>query len=167
MDLAETGRPTVTTYLEMLEPPKQSPSPFPCQVQVLRCLRPSTDYYRFLYHQVGRDWAWKDRNQETDEQLSAALQRPGLELWVLFYEGHPAGYSELLRVGDEAQLLYFGLFPQFIGQGLGARWLDWTIRRAWAEPARRLWVHTCTLDHPNALPTYLKSGFRIYKVECP
>ena len=149
----------------MLAVPAYGVPEFPEEVQILRCLRPSADYYRFLYQQVGRDWQWKDRDQASDEELFEQLALPGLELWVLYHEGHPAGYSELKFRQGEVQLLYFGLFPAFIGQGLGRKWLEWTVCRAWQEDTQRLWVHTCTLDHPNALRTYQKVGFQVYRRE--
>jgi GNAT superfamily N-acetyltransferase len=154
-----------TTYLEMLEPPRYPEPEFAAEVQILHCLQPSVDYYRFLYHQVGRDWAWKDRLGVPDEQLEEILNRPGSQLWVLFHAGHPAGYSELAGPEDEVQIQYFGLFPQYIGRGLGLPFLRWTVHRAWRSRPRRVWVHTCDLDHPNALPSYQKAGFVIYRVD--
>jgi GNAT superfamily N-acetyltransferase len=68
-------------------------------------------------------------------------------------------------VAGEVELVQFGLTPEFIGQGLGKFFLQWAIDRAWGYGPRRLWLHTCTLDHPAALPNYLKAGFRIYKEE--
>ena len=59
----------------------------------------------------------------------------------------------------------FGLMPEFLGQGLGRYFLQWTIDRAWSYSPRRFWLHTCTKDHPAALPNYLKAGFAIYKEE--
>jgi GNAT superfamily N-acetyltransferase len=55
--------------------------------------------------------------------------------------------------------------PDFIGQGLGKYFLQWTIDKAWGYQPRRFWLHTCTLDHPAALPNYQKAGFAIYHEE--
>ena len=63
------------------------------------------------------------------------------------------------------ELVQFGLMPEFIGQGLGRYFLQWTIDRAWNYRPRRFWLHTCTKDHPAALPNYFKAGFAIYKEE--
>jgi GNAT superfamily N-acetyltransferase len=80
-------------------------------------------------------------------------------------EGVPAGYAELDgRVEGEIELAYFGLVPDFIGQRLGPWLLDWAVRRAWIG-ARRVWVHTCTLDHPGALAMYERAGFVRFKTE--
>ncbi len=98
-----------------------------------------------------------------DEQLQAILRDDRVEVFVLSVAGELAGYSELdRRVESDIELAYFGLFPNFIGQGLGRFLLDWTLRTAWSRRPRRVWVHTCDLDHPAALPTYLKAGFRAY-----
>jgi GNAT superfamily N-acetyltransferase len=81
-------------------------------------------------------------------------------------DGVPAGFAELDRwEDDEIELVQFGLMPEFIGQGLGKYFLQWTIDRAWSYQPRRFWLHTCTLDHPRALPNYVAAGFAIYKEE--
>jgi len=78
----------------------------------------------------------------------------------------PAGYAELDRRQPlEVELAYFGLMPEFIGRGLGGFMLNWTVHRAWSSEPRRVWLHTCTLDHPQALAVYQKAGFEIYQRE--
>jgi GNAT superfamily N-acetyltransferase len=80
--------------------------------------------------------------------------------------GVPAGYAELdCRHSGEIELAYFGLIPEFIGRGLGAYFLAWAVDRAWQREPRRLWVHTCSLDHPRALATYRAIGFAEYARE--
>jgi GNAT superfamily N-acetyltransferase len=69
------------------------------------------------------------------------------------------------RNKDDIELVQFGLMPEFIGQGLGRYFLQWTIDKAWSYGPRRFWLHTCTKDHPAALPNYLKAGFTSYKEE--
>jgi len=78
----------------------------------------------------------------------------------------PAGFAELDRRNKEdIELVQFGLMPEFIGRGLGWYFLQWIIDKAWSYQPRRFWLHTCTLDHPAALPNYQKAGFTIYKEE--
>jgi GNAT superfamily N-acetyltransferase len=85
---------------------------------------------------------------------------------VAYASGTPAGYFELERQHDAAvELAYFGLLPRFIGQGIGGHLPTAAITRAWEMGARRVWVHTCTLDHPQALSNYQARGFRIVRVE--
>jgi GNAT superfamily N-acetyltransferase len=82
---------------------------------------------------------------------------------VLWVDGVPAGLAELDRRDlPDVELAYFGIMPEFIGQGLGRFLLDWAIHHAWRARPRRFWVHTCDLDHPRALEVYQKAGFRIY-----
>jgi GNAT superfamily N-acetyltransferase len=115
---------------------------------------------------VGRDYDWTSRKKLSDAELAALLNDPRLEVHVLMAEGVPAGFAELdRRIDGEIELVQFGLMPEFIGQGLGRFFLQWTIDKAWSYQPRRFWLHTCTKDHPAALPNYLKAGFAIYKEE--
>jgi len=75
------------------------------------------------------------------------------------------GYYELQQQGESVEIRIFGLTPEFLGQGHGGPLLDHAVESAFAWGARRVWVHTCTDDHPGALPNYLKSGFTIFKIE--
>lgn len=85
---------------------------------------------------------------------------------MLHVDGDPAGFSELVRrEAGEIELVQFGLLPEFIGQGLGKWFLQWTIDKVWSYRPRRLWLHTCTLDHPAAVPNYKKAGFLVCKEE--
>jgi GNAT superfamily N-acetyltransferase len=99
----------------------------------------------------------------SDAELAAILNDQRVEVNVLWAEGVPAGYAELdRRAPPDIELAYFGLMPEFIGQGLGTYLLDWAIHHAWRARPRRLWLHTCDLDHPRALDFYQQLGFRIY-----
>ncbi len=123
-------------------------------------------YYRFLYDAVGRAYDWTSRKKLSDAELAALLNDPRLEVHLLTADGAPAGFAELdRRTEGEIELVQFGLLPAFIGQGLGRYFLQWTIDKAWSYGPRRFWLHTCTKDHPAALPNYLKAGFAIYKEE--
>ncbi len=127
----------------------------------MRCSTPS--FYRYLYQAVGGPWTWTERLVLSDQELMTIIGDPAVEVNVLWAGGVPAGYAELdWRLRPDVELAYFGLAPEFIGQGLGRYLLDWSIRHAWRQCPRRLWVHTCDLDHPRALPAYQASGFRVY-----
>jgi GNAT superfamily N-acetyltransferase len=147
--------------------PDSGPRPPPRPgVAVLRAERPTVSFYRYLYDHVGGPWLWYERRLLSDERLAAAVQDPAVEVQVIHVGGVPAGYAELdCRSAGEIELAYFGLLPEFIGQGLGAYFLAWTIHRAWDRGPRRLWVHTCSLDHPRALATYCATGFAEYARE--
>jgi len=127
---------------------------------------PAVPYYRSLYDAVGREYHWLSRRKMSDEALAALLGDPRNELHVLHVAGTPAGFAELdRRRPGEVELVQFGLISRFIGQGLGKWFLQWTIDQAWGYGPRRLWLHTCTLDHPAALPNYQKAGFVLFKQE--
>jgi GNAT superfamily N-acetyltransferase len=161
------GRRTITTtvtYLEMTAPPPRPPRPAPRpDVEVRHARQPSVAFYRFLYAAVGEPWTWTVRRWLSDAELGAILDDPRVEVNVLWVGGVPAGYAELDRRGlPDVELTYFGLVPEFIGQGLGGYLLDWAIHHVWRTRPRRLWLHTCDLDHPGALDFYQRLGFRIY-----
>jgi GNAT superfamily N-acetyltransferase len=153
-----------TTYLEMLARPERVVPPPKEGLAVVRAQRPSVAYYRFLYDAVGRDYDWTSRKRLADAELAALLNDPRLEVHVLMADGVPAGFAELdRRIEGEIELVQFGLMPGYLGQGLGKYFLQWTIDKAWSYGPRRLWLHTCTKDHPAALPNYLKAVFTIYQ----
>ena len=117
---------------------------------------------RFLYLFVGERWGWMDKRSWKDERWQAYTGSPDLRTFIGFIEGSIAGYYELHRKGSEVEIAYFGLAPEFIGQGLGAALLSSALENAFAWGARRVWVHTCTLDHPAALRNYVARGMRVY-----
>jgi GNAT superfamily N-acetyltransferase len=148
----------------MFEPPPAAPAAVLApHLHVMQSQRPTAAFYRFLYRMVGDSWFWVDRLTWSDDQLLGHLRRPAVELWVLYHEGTPAGYSELVVGNEEVNVAYFGLSPDYVGHGLGRSWLDWTLRRAWQSQPTRVWLNTCTLDHPAALPLYQKLGLQPYR----
>jgi GNAT superfamily N-acetyltransferase len=131
--------------------------------QVLNC---PASFYRYLYSEVGRLYHWTDRLSWTDEEIGAHLAQNALSLFVLYYEGAPAGYFELLKNQDGSpELAYFGLVQEFLSKGLGKHLLSAAIEQAWQDGANRVWLHTCTLDDPAAMPNYLKRGFKPFNQE--
>ena len=126
----------------------------------------AVSFYRYLYAEVGRAYHWLDRGEWTSEQIRAHLSRPDISIWVAYHSGAPAGFFELRRCEDSStEIAYFGLLPDFHGKGLGKQLLSAAIENAWNWGANRVWLHTCTLDDPAALPNYLKRGFTAYKQE--
>jgi GNAT superfamily N-acetyltransferase len=154
----------LTTHMQMWGNHGQELAPAPEGVRVVRAAPPGVRFYRFLYDAVGRPWHWYDRKRWSDEQLATVVDDPKVEVHVAWRHGVPAGYVELdRRVERECEVAYFGLFPEAIGGGLGTWLLRWAIREAWKdEGLERLWVHTCTLDHPSALGVYQKCGFHAF-----
>ncbi len=153
-------------YLEMLGHSRRFIPPPRDDLTIIHARQPSVAYYRFLYDAVGAAYHWLSRKKLSDQELATILNNSLNEVHVLLAHGVPAGFAELDRRREgEIELVQFGLVGEFIGQGLGKYFLQWTIDKAWSYQPRRFWLHTCTLDHPAALPNYLKGGFAIYKEE--
>jgi len=162
-----TVRTEVTrTYLELTSPDRLVPAACPepgFRVEAVSGC-PSS-FYRFLYAEVGRAYHWLDRIEWTDDEIRAHLDREEISLHVLYGGGAPAGYYELRRCEDgSTEIAYFGLLPEFIGRGLGKYLLTCAAREAFLT-AKRVWLHTCTLDDPAALPNYQKRGFSPFRQE--
>jgi GNAT superfamily N-acetyltransferase len=156
----------VRTYLEMKDPADLQPVPLTAGARVEQVHRCPVSFHRFLYREVGRNYHWRDRLTWSDEQIQHYLDDPGITLHVLYVQGAPAGYYEL-RMGEDlaVEIAYFGLLPEYLGRGLGKGLLSEAVTGAWRRGARRVWLHTCTLDDPAALPNYLKRGFKPFKEE--
>ena len=158
--------PVTRTYLEMSAAPAGIRIAAPEGAHVERLERCPPELYRQLYAEVGRQWSWFDRLWWSDAELAAHLGRPEVLIRVLHLNGAPAGYYELVGHGDRSvEIGYFGLMPHAIGKGLGRWLLGEAIAEAWSTQPDRVWLHTCTLDHPAALPNYLKAGFTVTKTE--
>ncbi len=150
-------------YLEMLSRPARVAETPRQGLSVVLKPAPTLEYYRQLYDAVGKDYNWQSRLKMSDDKLAVIIGDPLDEIYVLQVDGVPAGFAELdRRKSPEIELTQFGLMPEFIGQGLGKWFLQWAIDKAWSYQPRRFWLHTCTEDHPAALPNYLKSGFAIF-----
>lgn len=155
------------TYLQMLDQSELRPaSIFDERVRVERAAECPASFFRYLYAEVGRPYHWIDRLGWTDDEIRSYLAQPEVSLWVMYYDGSPAGYFELRRgEGDSTEIAYFGLLQEFIGRGLGKHLLTCAVERAWTNGASRVWLHTCTLDDRAAMPNYLKRGFKPFKEE--
>ena len=155
------------TYLELRSPadlrPAAQPAPLPALQRLAECPR---SFFRYLYAEVGRAYHWTDRLKWTDRQVDEHLANPAVSLWLLSSGGTPAGYFELKQGEDRSvEIAYFGLLPEFVGRGWGSYLLAQAVEAAWSLGAERVWLHTCTLDHPAALPNYLKRGFQPVRKE--
>jgi GNAT superfamily N-acetyltransferase len=98
--------------------------------------------------------------------IAGHLARPEISVWVLYHGNDVAGYFELAGGDDgSVEIAYFGLTGPYIGRGLGKHLLTCAVEQSWAMGASRVWLHTCTLDHPAALPNYHRRGFSAFKSE--
>jgi GNAT superfamily N-acetyltransferase len=161
--------PTAVTtyYLEILDPRDLRAQRAPrADLALVHIVPPMPELNRFFYTAVGGAWWWHDRLPWTYQQWRDYLDRPELQTWMLTAAGIPAGYFELeAQPEGSVEVAYFGLLPSFIGAGLGGHLLTCAIERSFATGARRVWLHTCTLDHPGALANYQARGLRLYQQE--
>ncbi|WP_330172892.1 GNAT family N-acetyltransferase [Streptomyces sp. NBC_01498] len=164
---------TVTTWsLEQTSPADLRPAAEPVgDVRIARSEIPSAEFSRFLYTAVGGDVRWTDRLSLSYADWHEAVSRPGVETWVAYERGTPAGYAEL-AAGDDGtvEIVYFGLLPAFRGRRIGGHLLSYATARAWdtAErhpgrpPTKRVWLHTCSKDGEHAMDNYLRRGFALF-----
>lgn len=156
-----------TYYLEMTSPSLLRAALRPAvDVELRRVEVPSPTLNRAMYAAVGSQWWWIDRLGWTEERWLSELMRPGQETWVAYCGGAPSGYFEILPTGEgEVSIEYFGLMPSFVGKGLGGWMLSECVSRAWSLGARKIVVHTSSLDHPAALANYESRGFTLVRRE--
>lgn len=167
---------SVTTwYLEQTSRADLTPAREPSPEQHIRIVRsevPSPEFSRFLYTAVGGDVSWTDRLTWTYAQWAEYLGRPGVETWVAYERGTPAGFIELEAAADgSVEIVYFGLIPAFQGRRIGGHLLAYGLERAWdlgerwpgQAPTKRVWLHTCSNDGAHAMANYQRRGFRLYE----
>jgi GNAT superfamily N-acetyltransferase len=160
-------RVATRTYLELASPSALRPARLDRPgLAISRDETHDPALWRMLYTEVGREYRWFDRLPWTDEQAAAYLEDPNVELWLLRVDDETGGYFELRRdEADAVEIVYFGMLPGFTGRGLGGHFLTEAVDRAWAFGARRVWLHTCSFDHPAAIANYIARGFTITKTE--
>ena len=153
----------IVTSLEMRERPRPAPMPA-CPLRLVRWRNPATEAYRALFRRVGTPWLWFSRLVISDAELAAIIGDPAVEIFaVVDRQGIEVGLLELdFRTASQGELGFLGLIPELAGQGHG-RWLmAQALSLGWRAGVERMWVHTCTLDHPAALGFYRKAGFTPY-----
>jgi len=151
----------VVTFLRMEEPPGDRAPRLPEAMDLVRLAAPTVAFYRYLYNTVGADYVWWLRRTMADRELAELLGNRAVSIHVLYEGGEPAGFFELdRRTWPETNLSYFGLLPHAVGTGVGYAFLRAAVTQVWDEGARAMTVNTCTADHPRALPTYMRAGFR-------
>ena len=153
----------VVTHLEMTERPALSPAP--SSPWTLRHVeRPDLAWYRDLFRRVGEAWLWSSRIEMADDKLAAIFQSPQVEVYGLLHKGRDEGLLELdFREAGNCEIVFFGVTPRLVGSGAGYWLMHRALELAWSQPITRLWLHTCTFDHPAALPFYQRAGFRPFR----
>ena len=159
---ADGRLPITITHLEMVRAEWTGRGRAPeIDVSIEHVRSPTAAFYRELYDRIGRPWLWYERRLLSDAALQTLLNQPDHELHVARHGDDLVGYFEL--GGDE--LAFFGLTLPYIGRRIGPWLLDRAIERAFARGIARIDLNTNTLDHPKALDTYRKAGFRPVRSE--
>ncbi|WP_428393235.1 GNAT family N-acetyltransferase [Lichenicoccus sp.] len=153
------------TFLRMGRRPVEPAPGFAPGDGISHLTAPTVGFYRYLYGTVGHDYCWWLRRVATDAELAALLTDSHISLHVLYRDGAPGGFFELdSRHGGEVNISYFGLLPHLVGKGVGQAFLRAAIDQAWSRvlprPGLGIRVNTCTADHPRALGSYLRAGFK-------
>ncbi len=151
---------TIVTTLEMRTKPPLRPLPA-SPLRLVAWDRPSAEKYRALFRRVGAPWLWFSRLVIDDAALLKTIHDPAVSIYAAVdHAGIEVGMLELdFREPRACEISYFALIPELAGKGLG-RWLmAEALTRAWVKGIERVWVHTCTLDHPSALNFYRAQGF--------
>ncbi len=123
----------------------------------------SSQQYLALYKSVGEHLNWLDRIFMDETDLYPKINANNTHIYLFYIDKKEAGYCEFVEEDNYIEILYFGLKPAFVGQGYGKYFLQQTILKAWQFDKEWIQLNTCDLDHPNALPNYLKMGFTHYK----
>ena len=160
IDVPDDHLACVVTRLEMTRRPPLRPLPA-SPLRLVRWARPTPAAYRTLFARVGTPWLWYSRLVMDDAALIAIVHDAAVAVHaVTDAQGIEIGMLELdHRTPGACEIAYFGLVPDLAGRGHG-RWLmAEALTRAWRKGVERVWVHTCTLDHPRALGFYRAQGF--------
>jgi len=163
-DLPPGKLANVVTYLELRRPQPMPPAPTASDFAVRQVTQPDTDWYRHIFRAIGEPWLWFSRLRLTDAELRATLHDPAIDIYVLSHTGVDCGLLEFdRRHMPDIEIAFFGVIPEMTGKGAGRALLQHCLPLAWQHQPARIWLHTCTFDHPAALPFYLKFGFVPYK----
>jgi GNAT superfamily N-acetyltransferase len=153
----------IVTCLEMLAKPARNLKPWQAAVSLQPVDPADLPAYRAAFRAVGQDLMWQSRLIMADEKLRGILANRKIDSFIMKQGDETLGLLELnFESETDCELAFFGLVPGAIGSGHGRMLMDEAIRRAWAKPIKRFWVHTCTFDSPLALPFYIRSGFTPY-----
>jgi len=151
-----------TTYIEMTHPGHFNPHPdFETKIQVKEIN--NDPFINFmLFAGVGLPYRWSSRFRFSIDKWNSYFLENDLRTFIGFHENRMIGFFELIVDGDNTEIIFFGMFPEHTGKGLGSCFLSHAIRQSWQTGAKRIWLHTCTNDNKYALPNYLARGFRIF-----
>ncbi len=152
----------VVTYLER-EPPKEA-APAQSAFSIRHVARPGVAWYRDLYRRIGEDWLWFSKAVMPEDKLAAILNDPATMVLALEQDGLATGLAELsLAKPGEIEIVMFGVVPEATGTGAARALMDAALNATMRPGIARVWLHTCTFDHPAAVRFYQRRGFRAFK----
>ena len=134
---------------------------------LVKKIKPDFQLNKFFYKQVGKKHRWIDRLSWSDGKWMNYISNKNLETYIISESDELAGFFELLYNPElkETEISYFGLLEEYIGKGIGGYALSVAIKKSFEKNIKRVWLHTCTLDHPNALKNYIARGMTVFKKE--
>ena len=147
-DLLVKNKPFSDLYLEKVNPP-------------------NFQLNKFFYKEIGKKHRWIDRLVWNDKNWIDYLNTAGISTYILKYKKDLVGYFEQIfhKSDFETEIAFFGILEEYMGKKLGSYLLSEAIKKSFEHGSNRVWVHTCSLDHKNALSNYLSRGMQIYKTE--
>ena len=147
-DLVEVKKPLDNLFLQKVDPP-------------------DFQLNKFFYKEIGKKHRWVDRLVWSDKNWNDYLNTIGISTYILKYDEDLVGYFEqIFHKNDfEIEIAFFGILEEYIGKKLGSYLLSEAIKKSFERGSKRVWVHTCSLDHKNALSNYISRGMQIYKTE--
>jgi GNAT superfamily N-acetyltransferase len=163
-DLPPGKLANVVTYLEMRQLPANLAARTMSEYAIRLVEKPDLSWYRRLYREIGEPWLWFSRLRMSDDELRGTLHHPAVDVFAPSRGGPDVGLLEFDRRSfPDIELSFFGVTPDLIGKGAGRALLAHCLPLEWQHEPRRIWLHTCTADHPGALAFYMKFGFEPYK----
>ena len=134
---------------------------------IVEKIKPDFQLNKFFYKQVGKKYRWIDRLSWPDGKWIEYISNKNLETYVISISDDLVGFFELLHNPQlkETEISYFGLLEEYIGKGIGGYALSEAIKKSFDKDINRVWLHTCTLDHPNALKNYIARGMTVFRKE--
>ena len=145
-DLVESNSPSNEFKVELINPP-------------------NFQLNKFFYKNIGKNHRWIDRLVWSEKQWIEYTTSKNIKTYILKKEEDLAGYFELNFYQDEAEIAYFGLLEEYHNKKLGSYLLSAAIKKSFLDRSKRVWVHTCSLDHKNALNNYISRGMKVFKKE--
>tara|TARA_B100000965_G_C19023170_1_gene511939 strand:+ start:42 stop:545 length:504 start_codon:yes stop_codon:yes gene_type:complete len=128
---------------------------------------PDFQLNKFFYKEIGKKHRWVDRLVWSDKNWNDYLNTAGISTFILKYDKDLVGFFEQIyhKNNFETEIAFFGILEEYIGKKLGSYLLSEAIKKSFEFGSKRVWVHTCSLDHKNALSNYISRGMQIYKTE--